>query len=290
LCWTACAAKTASPSCVAELCRREGIAQGLYYKWSKDFMEAAVSSGLRQVNIHEFAYLGGEVMRRRIHLKVLPAVTALVLFWYAGGSSAQPLLATGPDTETSEDGLLRVDRSLMEAAWVQRFPLDLARYKKILFMPTGVYFRDVPDRPYRARRGDSDMEFPVKDENRARLRALFNETFYEALTEVDLYEIQDGVGRDVLMVQGFLVDVISAVPPISPGSSVGTIRWAWEATVVIELRDSMSNDILARAIDRNRGIGPLDAFEIWSHTNQLVHTWSQMLCTRLRELSALGGK
>lgn len=25
---------------VAELCRREGISQGVYYKWSKDFMEA----------------------------------------------------------------------------------------------------------------------------------------------------------------------------------------------------------------------------------------------------------
>ena len=25
---------------IAELCRREGIAQGVYYKWPKDFMEA----------------------------------------------------------------------------------------------------------------------------------------------------------------------------------------------------------------------------------------------------------
>jgi transposase len=25
---------------IAELCRREGIAQGVYYKWSKDFMDA----------------------------------------------------------------------------------------------------------------------------------------------------------------------------------------------------------------------------------------------------------
>ena len=25
---------------VAELCRKEGISQGIYYKWSKDFMEA----------------------------------------------------------------------------------------------------------------------------------------------------------------------------------------------------------------------------------------------------------
>jgi len=25
---------------IAELCRKEGISQGLYYKWSKDIMEA----------------------------------------------------------------------------------------------------------------------------------------------------------------------------------------------------------------------------------------------------------
>ena len=29
---------------IAELCRREGIAQSLYYKWSKDFMEAGKRS------------------------------------------------------------------------------------------------------------------------------------------------------------------------------------------------------------------------------------------------------
>jgi len=28
---------------IAELCRREGISQGIYYKWSKDFMEAVRS-------------------------------------------------------------------------------------------------------------------------------------------------------------------------------------------------------------------------------------------------------
>src|SRR5258707_3149569 len=34
--WKACAARTALPS----WCRREGIAQNLYYRWSKDFLEA----------------------------------------------------------------------------------------------------------------------------------------------------------------------------------------------------------------------------------------------------------
>ena len=35
-CWKACAARDS----IAELCRREGIAQNLYYRWSKDFLEA----------------------------------------------------------------------------------------------------------------------------------------------------------------------------------------------------------------------------------------------------------
>lgn len=33
-------------SSIAELCRREGIAQNLYYRWSKDFME----SGKKRLN------------------------------------------------------------------------------------------------------------------------------------------------------------------------------------------------------------------------------------------------
>ena len=33
-------------SSIAELCRREGIAQNLYYRWSKDFLEAGEVPGL----------------------------------------------------------------------------------------------------------------------------------------------------------------------------------------------------------------------------------------------------
>jgi transposase-like protein len=32
---------------IAELCRREGIVQNLYYRWSKDFWRAARSAWLR---------------------------------------------------------------------------------------------------------------------------------------------------------------------------------------------------------------------------------------------------
>ncbi len=48
----------------AELCRREGIAQGLYYKWSKDFLEAGkkrlAGDIVRQANTSEVTTLRRE--------------------------------------------------------------------------------------------------------------------------------------------------------------------------------------------------------------------------------------
>ena len=42
---------------IAELCRREGIAQNLYYRWSKDFMESGrkrlAGDTLREANTSE---------------------------------------------------------------------------------------------------------------------------------------------------------------------------------------------------------------------------------------------
>ena len=35
---------------VSELCRREGIASNLYYRWSKDFLEAAIVQKLEETS------------------------------------------------------------------------------------------------------------------------------------------------------------------------------------------------------------------------------------------------
>jgi len=49
---------------IAELCRREGISQGIYYKWSKDFMEAGkkrlAGDIVRQANSNEVTHLRKE--------------------------------------------------------------------------------------------------------------------------------------------------------------------------------------------------------------------------------------
>ncbi len=49
---------------IAELCRKEGISQGLYYKWSKDFMEAGkkrlTGDTMREANTSEVKDLKDE--------------------------------------------------------------------------------------------------------------------------------------------------------------------------------------------------------------------------------------
>ena len=62
---------------IAELCRREGIAQNLYYKWSKDFLEAGkkrlAGDIEREANSTEVSALKSE----NRHLKQLYADLAI---------------------------------------------------------------------------------------------------------------------------------------------------------------------------------------------------------------------
>jgi len=83
------------------------------------------------------------------------------------------------------------------------------------------------------------------------------------------------------------MDVISGVPPEAPGVDIDTIRCLREASIVIEVWDSMSNDVLARAFERQRPIGPFDRKMIAEETRRQARAWSWLLRTRLEELSEL---
>ena len=70
---------------IAELCRREGIAQGVYYKWSKDFMEAGkrrlAGDTARAANSDEVKDLHREA-------RDLKEVVAEKMLWKMGVSDA----------------------------------------------------------------------------------------------------------------------------------------------------------------------------------------------------------
>ena len=226
-------------------------------------------------------------MRRRISPAFLSAAAGFVLLWYVGGSGAQSILATGADAGVTEEGLHRVHPSIMEAAWV-RPDLDLSVYTRILLMPTAVQFREVAERNFNARTRIGTSEFPLDDGKKEWLREVWRQAVEETFSQERSYELYDGAGPDVLVVQGFLVDVVSHIPPDDVGSGVTYISDPWIASVVLELRDGTTAELLARTMDRRYAEGLIDAGTVWIRTEDLVERWAQVLPDRLRELSDLG--
>ena len=227
-------------------------------------------------------------MRRRIPPAILSAAAGFVLVWYAGASGAQPRLAAGPDADVTEEGLHRVDPSLMVAAWVQP-DLDLSNYTRIFLVPTGVQFRAVPDRTYTLRTRDNVAEFPIDDARKEWMRGTWQRVVTAQFAQQVSYEVYEGVGSDVLIVQGFLVDVVSRIPPVTVGSDYTLVSDPWSANVVLELRDGMTGDLLARTIDLRIGEGLVEADSAWAQTTDLLERWAEVLSERLEQLSDLGG-
>ena len=213
-------------------------------------------------------------------------LTGALAVCYTVGPSAQPPLATGADAEISEDGLHRVDQAVMDDAWV-RPGLDLSRYSKVYFLGTGVSFREIGGLSGGAGSRMERTEFPVDPEAASEFRLLFRNTFLEDLAEVDSFELTTTPGRDVLIAQGFLVDVVSHVPPEGAGDIDVTVRTTWEATIVLELRDSMSHEMLARTIERERPQGAVSRDDLWRDTRISLGRWARILCTRLEELAEI---
>lgn len=228
-------------------------------------------------------------MRRRIPRTILSAAAGLVLLWHVGGSGAQPILATGPDADVTEEGLHRVDPSIMEAAWV-RPDLDLSRYTRILLMPTAVQFREVDERKYNARTRIGVSEFPVVDEKKEWLRGVWRRAVDARFSQEQSYDFYEGVGSNVLVVQGFLVDVVSHIPPDTVGSDFTFVRDPWTVNVVLELRDATTAELLARTIDRRYAEGFMDVGTVWMRTEDLMERWAEVLFDRLDQLSDLGGR
>ena len=176
----------------------------------------------------------------------------------------------------------------MEAAWV-RPDFDLSEYTRILLVPTAVHFRDVPERSTDARTRAMMEEFALSEERKEWLRGLWREAVQGRFAREDYYEFYIGAESNVLVVQGFLVDVVSRIPPVASGSAYTLVRDPWSASVVLELRDAVTAEPVARTIDRRNAVGLLEVGTVWYQTDDLVERWAEVLAERLDQLSDLGG-
>jgi hypothetical protein len=178
---------------------------------------------------------------------------AAVSTWIVGCSST-PEFQTGPDAEISHDRLTRADNTVMDAVWA-RTDIDLSGYSKVIFDGVGVEYRPTKG-PYSGRGGTTTgqtlgrNEFQLDDATKELFETEIRTAFIEELAKSNAFEMVDEDGADVLRLNVALLDVVSRVPPETVGRSRIFIDRVGEATVVMELRDSVSNAIFARAIDR----------------------------------------
>lgn len=175
-------------------------------------------------------------MKTTLRLSIAALLGAALLA--GGAASAAPQFRS--DAEASYDGLRRIDNTVLDAAWAKP-DIDLSGYTKIMVLPAEVAFKTAPRH--------SNSTYSLSTEQKQVVRETLLTAFTEALGKNKRYTIVNQPGPDVLMIRGAVLDVVSHVPPAPVGRGGYFLRDLGEATLVVELRDSMSDEILARAVD-----------------------------------------
>jgi uncharacterized protein DUF3313 len=213
-------------------------------------------------------------------------VTGALLATAAALANATPRIQTGPDAEVTEDGLHRIDGGTLAHAWA-RPGIDLSKYDKILLLPAEMTFREVKD-PGLQR---DSSNFPLDDNQREALRDTIQNAFVTELGKSQRFTITDQPGPGVLEIRGAILDVVSHVPKQPIGRGVVFVKTLGEATLVLELRDSQTHQVLACAIDR-RAAQPAFPTRASSVTTladvrNAAHSWANQLRRRLDAFTVL---
>jgi len=225
------------------------------------------------------------------------------LFWLCAlagcAAHAAPEIQAGQDAETTFDGLTRVDNTIMDVVWV-RPDIDLRGFRKVLFVPVGFSYRDVePSDPTTAlrrtprTRAPELREFQLDEETKAYFESEIGAAFREEVLASDVYQVVDEPGPDVLQIGVALLDVVSRVPPqaaTQPGVFIDSVG---EATLVLEIRGSMSNSAYLRAVDRRaaqRQSGMIESNRVTNaaEIRRLGRRWGEIVREGLESLLTEG--
>jgi len=176
-------------------------------------------------------------------MKYILAVLSLAIL---AACNSVPTLQSGPNAEVTFDGLVKVDNTRLDAVWI-RPGIDLSAYDKLTLVGAGIKYRSV--REVRRLNLSNDSEFPLDARQRERIEESVREVFSEEMAKIDGFEITMEDGPGTLALTGTLIDVVSFVPPDRLGNVDYYLSSLGAATLILELSDSMSGQVLARAAD-----------------------------------------
>ena len=190
-----------------------------------------------------------------------------------------------PVGEVNIEGLQQVTARNFEAAF-GRPGVTIAHYSKLKVEELELAFR-TPDREQR--------QFPLGEDQKTRFRAAMATAFGEELGKLQNVEVVTEPGPDVLALHVRVQDIVAR----APGRRVGAagragfaLETVGEMTLVLELRDSESDEVLVRAFDRRafEGAAMLSGESVvstWQGVEQIVARWASRTREGLDQL--LGG-
>jgi hypothetical protein len=177
-----------------------------------------------------------------------------------------------PAGEVNIEGLQAVSARNFEAAFV-RPGVRFTDYRKLMVDELELAFR-TPDR--------EQNQFPLGEDQKTRFRAAMATAFGEELGKLDAVEIVTEPGPDVLALNVRVQDIVAR----APGRRVGgagragfALETVGEMTLVLELRDSQSDEVLVRVFDRQAVEGAAmvsgdSVVSTWEGVERLVGRWA----------------
>jgi hypothetical protein len=180
--------------------------------------------------------------------------------------------------ELSYDGLQRRDTKVFEHLWVRKY-FDVRSYHKIIFKAPHIEYR-----PVMKGSGDESAGFALNQRQKDSLFEIVNKAFQMELAKSKFFKLTTEPGPDVLIIRGDLLDVVSFVPPSASGrNDLLAVADIGEATLNMELYDSLSDSIMVRALERvsakhDEGTPPTTAADAVQRT---ALQWASILRERL---------
>jgi len=154
------------------------------------------------------------------------------------------------DLPESWDGLVEVKSKKMDAAYLMP-GADFRPYTKVMIDKTQVAFRKDWLKDQNSQRS---MSHKVSDEDATKILTAaqenFDDIFVEAFTKAG-NDVVTTPGADVLRISTAVVNLYVNAPDVmSAGRSRSYTTEAGEATLVIEVRDSLTGALMGRVLDR----------------------------------------
>ena len=179
------------------------------------------------------------------------SMIALVIV-IAGLGSGWLHAASLQEVEGAAD-LEKVERTRFRETYVNT-AADFTTYNKLYLGDAYFDYRDVgPARRYRSFGGSSSKTaFGITESDRKRFEDMVDKAFTKELSKAKRFEIVDTLGPGTIYMRGALVDIVSRVPSEFVGMSEVYLASVGEATLVMELLDGQTGEVLARIAERGR--------------------------------------